>query len=158
MLGLTGFRLGLAAALCVLVASVVGLGYWHYTSLVSDLEEKTKQITRLEGQVAQERSNVQEAVRVNGLWAAEQQRTVETLKRLTAVQEDASSTSRRLEDALARINLGQLAEDAPDDAEARVNRGTERVRSLLEHATRGTKPDNPAPAAGSRSPAASQAR
>lgn len=135
MLGLTGIRLGTYAALCAAVIGVVGLGYWHYTTLVDDLATERARTATLQETVTQQRAIISKAVQVNEKWVQEAERTRQTLEELKVVQSDASAEARKLNDAFAKHNLQDLSTAKPGLIERRLNDGSDRALRLLEQAT-----------------------
>lgn len=140
MLGSIGVRIAAVVVVLALVAGLATAGYLHYTSMVTELASKASQITELRVQVAQERANVQEAIKVNRMWAEEARKTEETLRRLAQNQSDAAAETRRLNEVLARHNLSRLAAERPVLLERRINAGSDRIIRLLTEATGAKRP------------------
>ena len=127
----------------LLLMSVVGLAYKHYTGLVEELSDaKVLQselsIALKSNEVLNEKMN--EAI---DQWSISQDEYKKELNALRKVAVDSQRGVRELNDILSRHDLQDLAFKKPGLIERRINDGTSRAFSLLECATGSDSPDCP---------------
>lgn len=99
----------------IALVTVIGLGYWHYTSLLSEREA-----LRVQTEIQSQELNQ---------WAQRWEETRAALERIEELRREARKPYVELERILAEHDLAALAKAKPGLIEHRVNRATaERFR------------------------------
>lgn len=160
MLSLFGFSQikTIAIALAGLaIVTILGLGYWHYTSLLRDIEVLRANEAVLKTAVETQTEAFEQATDALDDWRRAQEQLVQRVERMQAVAEAARDETRRLNDLFANHDLGSLAQARPGLVERRLNDGTAAALRMLECAS-GAEGDDCAggPAAAGEDPGAAQ--
>jgi peptidoglycan hydrolase CwlO-like protein len=117
------------------IAIAVGLGYWHYTGLVSDLEDAKTKLVVAETAVATEKEVLKATTdRLDDFKTAleDQQTSLDVLSRRSA---SITSESRRIANAINSQNLERDLAASPDAALSAVNSSAAASFSMLDSVT-----------------------
>lgn len=117
------------------VLAIIGLGYVHYTSVLSDRVRLEAENRVLETAVETQHGTIDAQAEAIRQWQEAQETMRQTLEEAARVGREAADETRRLNDTLSRNDLGRLTRGRPSLVEDRVNRGTSRTLRLLECAT-----------------------
>lgn len=128
MLGLSGIKMALLAAVAVAVAGA----YWHYTVVKGERDLALQQVGALTVANTVQRSTIMDQETAIDDWADAQERMQDTLDALFTAQTEANSTARRLNDVLSKHDLHALSLAKPGLIERRINVGTADIFRLFE--------------------------
>jgi|GEM_PF-2526445 len=127
--------------------TIIGLGYWHYTSLLRDVQVLRANEQVLRAAVSEQARAIERAASAIDDWSRAQEQLVQRVERMQAVAEAARDETRRLNDLFANHDLGSLAAARPGLVERRLSDGTAAALRLLECASGAAGNDCPSGAA-----------
>jgi len=135
MFGMSGMKFAIMGILASAVVTAVGLGYWHYTGLLSKVAILQANNAKLETAIQVQKSTI--TVQADALeeWQDSQAKLLKTVEDLVEVNRTATTETRRLQNVFSRHDLNALAQRKPTLVETRINRGTADIGRLLECAT-----------------------
>lgn len=138
MFGLSWLKIGIYGLATLAVTTTIGLGYWRYTSILSEREALRADKIRLETAVEVQQQTIAAQGEAIAEWEESQQNLLAVIEEMQAVQRAAGEESRRLRNVFERYDLEVLSLRRPGLIERRIDAGTARINCLLEHATAGT--------------------
>lgn len=150
---LRAWLLGLGA---LAIVTVLGLGFRHYSGVLSENVTLRQNEAVLKTALDAQRQATASAVKTVDEWRAAAEHNGQVLQDLAAAQVVGAAELRRLNDVFSQHDLGKLAAARPARVAPLVNRGSDRARRLLECATGAAGADCPArsaPPQGPRPPA-----
>lgn len=149
MFGLNKLALWAIGVLVALLVVMAGVLWW----VNSDRDDLIKENGRLDLALTTQKAATEAAKETVNAWKASAEAFQKTLEAMAANQAEATKETRRLNDVLAKHDLGALAEKKPGLVGARVNDGSDRMLRLLQDASAGRNTDGPGEAGGeARSP------
>lgn len=131
-------KLALYGIAALAVASIIGLGYSHYTGLIEDNATLRENNVTLQVAVKGQQAAVTAAARAVEEWKESADRLGKVISEMTETQRSATVQTRRLNDVFAKHDLEALALAKPGLIERRVNSGSAAARRLLECVTSGS--------------------
>lgn len=135
MFGISGIKLAIYGILGSAAITAVGLGYWHYTSVINERDQLKVNNAVLEQAVELQDSTITAQQEAIAEWEASQARLLQTMEALAEQNQLASTELRRLQDVFSRHDLNALALRRPGLIERRIDLGTARINRMLECAT-----------------------
>ncbi len=143
MLGLLGMvPSGIKMALVGALAVAVGLFYWHYTVVKTERDQAFATIGAMEVAKKIQDTTIVEQRKAIATWSKHQAQMQETLGAMAKTQMESGKQARRLNDVLAKHDLGKLALRKPGLIERRINSGTADIIRMLNAATAERKSDD----------------
>jgi len=121
---LKNWKLFAGGALVLAFLALIGVGYFHYTSLLSSVESLAVKNSQLETKVGLQKEEILAQERAIDEWVEAQKELQERLQKLQLVAENATKESRRLNEIFSKHNLGELAKKKPGLIQSRLNAGT----------------------------------
>ena len=143
MFGLSGVKLAIYGILGSAVITAVGLGYWHYTSLVEEAAQLRTNNAVLQSAIDLQATTITAQQEAIPEWEEAQARLLQTMEALREQNQLASTELRRLQDVFSRHDLNALALRRPGLIEQRIDTGTARINRMLECATGSAGDDCP---------------
>ncbi len=119
----------IAVALAVVtIVTVAGLGYHHYTGVLSDLQ-------MVQSALSLERVRSKEMTEARDSWQEQAEVLSKAAEDMAEVSIAAEEEVERLRDVQRKHDLGALAAEKPGLIQRRINDGTARVFMQFEQAT-----------------------
>lgn len=131
MFGLTGIKM----ALIGVAVGVIGLAYWQYTVMKTDLETSRANVAKMEVAKLIQDDTIAAQLEALAKWEVSFTELQETAMELQEVRLNATSESRRLNEIFAKHDMEALSASKPDALERLVNRGTRDVFRMFERET-----------------------
>lgn len=122
-------------------AAILGLGYWHYSSLLEDVSRLRESNAALRSAVKTQGDTILHQEEAIQEWKADRADLVRRMEVLAETSRAARSEARRLHDLFRRHDLERIATERPTLLEDRVNGASDRARCLLERASGADRPD-----------------
>ena len=122
----------------VAIVSVVGVAYWHYTGLLSTIEELKVSNAELGLSVQIQETHITQQKEALATWAKSQEDLKKKYQELSRMAQEASKETRRLHDIFSKHDLGKLASKKPGLIQNRVNSGTVNLFRMFECETSST--------------------
>jgi len=122
----------------IAIVTAIGLGYLHYSSIVSENASLKVEQAQLKGTVEAQHGTINAQRNAISQWAEAERRMTARMEELATAQQEARSETRRLNDLFRKHNIGKLAKAKPGLIEDRINAGTLDAMRLLECATSAT--------------------
>lgn len=119
----------------VVLSTITGLGYLHYTSLLEDVERL--KMTNQQLVIANESKDVTINKYAESIqeWKKAQDKYIAEVQQLKEVSVRSQNEVRRLHETFAKHDLSKLASKAPERIEKRINAGTANIFRMLECAS-----------------------
>lgn len=135
MFGLSWVKVGIYGALISGVVTAVGMGVWHYTSLVDEAAQLRTDKAVLEAAIDLQDTTISAQQQAIAEWERSQQTLLAVIHEMQASQRAAEEESRRLRNVFEGHDLEALSLRRPGLIERRIDDGSARINCLLEHAT-----------------------
>lgn len=136
-----GLSVGIRAVFVGIVAAallgILGLIYWHYSSLLEDVSGLRLEKAKLETTVGAQDRTIAAQQQAIDEWKDHTEQLVRQMAELQEVSRSAGDETRRLHELFARHDLEAIGRRRPSLLEDRINAGSDRARCLLERATAG---------------------
>ncbi len=122
-------------ALIGVAVGAIGLAYWQYTVMKSDLETSRANVAKLEVAKLVQDDTIASQLEALAKWEVSFTKLQETAMELQEVRLNATSESRRLNDIFAKHDMEALSASKPDTLERLINRGSNNVFRMFERET-----------------------
>ncbi|UFK26681.1 hypothetical protein [Roseobacter phage RDJL6] len=134
-------KLAIAGVLGLATLAIIGLGYHHYSSLLTERDVLKANNATLETAVGTQQTTIDAQSAAISEWDAAMAELSARIEEMERVQREATQETRRLNGIFSRHNFGALAFERPGLIEPRVNSGSDRAIRLLECASGASGPD-----------------
>ena len=128
-------KLAIAGLLALGLVTIIGLGYRHYTNLLSERDVLKANNAVLETSVETQQVTIDAQTTAIGEWDAALNALSARIEEMERVQHEATQETRRLNALFAEHDLRRLSFERPGLIEPRINDGSDRALRLLECAT-----------------------
>lgn len=128
-------KLAIAGLLALAVVTIIGLGYRHYTNLLSERDILKANNAVLETSVETQQTTIDAQTAAIGEWDAALTAFTARLEEMERVQYEATQETRRLNALFAEHDLRRLSFERPGLIEPRIRDGSDRAIRLLECTT-----------------------
>ncbi|ADK73403.1 hypothetical protein RDJLphi1_gp01 [Roseobacter phage RDJL Phi 1] len=128
-------KLAIAGLLTVAMATIIGLGYRHYTSLLSERDILKANNAVLETAVGTQQTTIDAQTAAISEWDQVLAELSARMEEMERVQLAATQETRRLNALFSEHDLRRLSFQRPGLIEPRINDGSDRAIRLLECAT-----------------------
>lgn len=119
----------------IVVASMIGLGYHQYTSMVAETQTLSADKAELTLALSTEKATVTSLKGAITTWQQSYDQLGAKFGELEKMAQQASAEARRLDKLFGTTDIEALARVRPDLVEHSINAMSDRMRCLLEHAT-----------------------
>ncbi|AKQ75791.1 hypothetical protein FDH82_gp01 [Roseobacter phage RDJL Phi 2] len=128
-------KLAIAGLLVAAMVTIIGLGYRHYTSLLSERDILKANNAVLETAVGTQQTTIDAQTAAISEWDQALAELSARMEEMERVRHEATQETRRLNALFADHDLRRLSFGRPGLIEPRINDGSDRAIRLLECAT-----------------------
>lgn len=129
------WKIILGGALALALVTIIGVSYFHYSSLLTEVSDLKVANSQIETKAALQQAEIKAQEDAIEAWVQSQKDLQEKLKELQNVAENAQKEGKRLNDLFGKHEFGELAKKKPGLIQKRVNAGTAAMFKLLSCTT-----------------------